>query len=30
MKLDPDDQLPPSRIHKAQVLPTFKWFQHLG
>jgi hypothetical protein len=24
MKLDPDDQLPPSRIHKAQVLPTFK------
>jgi hypothetical protein len=24
MKLDPNDQLPPSRIHKAQVLHAFE------
>jgi len=24
MKLDPDDQLPPSRVHKAQVLRPFE------
>jgi len=28
MKSDPNDQLPPSHIHKAQVPPPFEWFQY--
>jgi hypothetical protein len=30
MKLDLNDQLPPSRIHEAQVRPPFEWFQHMA